>query len=66
VEQQIKRTVARDGMDQNIITGIINTQVTRNERLSIADDIISNDGDIESLKKQIIDLNDRYKNLSGK
>jgi dephospho-CoA kinase len=53
-------------MDQNIITGIINTQVTRNERLSIADDIISNDGDIESLKKQIIGLNDRYKNLSGK
>ena len=66
VEQQIKRTVARDGMDQNMITRIINTQVTRNERLSIADDIISNDGDIESLKKQIIDLNDRYKNLSGK
>jgi dephospho-CoA kinase len=66
VEQQIKRTVARDGMDQNMITRIINTQVTRNERLSIADDIISNDGDIESLKKQIIGLNDRYKNLSGK
>jgi dephospho-CoA kinase len=66
VEQQIKRASARDGMDQNTITKIINTQVTRNERLRIADDIISNDGDIETLKKQIVDLDDKYKSMLKK
>lgn len=66
VEQQIKRASARDGMDQNTITKIINTQVPRNERLKIADDIINNDGDMESLKKQIIDLDGLYKSMLKK
>ena len=66
VEQQIKRVSARGGMDQNIITRIINTQVTRNERLRIADDIISNDGDMKSLKKQIVDLDGKYKSMLEK
>ena len=66
VEQQIKRVSARGGMDQNIITRIINTQVTRNERLRVADDIISNDGDLKSLKKQIVDLDSKYKSMLKK
>lgn len=66
VEQQIKRASARDGMDQNTITKIINTQVPRNERLKIADDIINNDGDMESLKKQIVDLDGIYKSMLKK
>jgi len=66
VEQQIKRASARDGMDQNTIKKVINTQVDRNERLKIADDIINNDGDMESLKKQIIDLDGLYKSMLKK
>ena len=66
VEQQIKRASARDGMDQNTIKKVINTQVDRNERLKIADDIINNDGDMESLKKQILDLDGIYKSMLKK
>lgn len=60
-EQQVMRASYRDSIDNKTIANIISAQVSRNERLSFAHDIIHNDGDIESLRYQIDKLNDKYK-----
>ncbi len=60
-KQQVMRASYRDSIDNKTITKIISTQVSRNERLDFAHDIIYNDGDIESLRYQIYKLNDKYK-----
>ena len=36
------------------------TQVTRQRRLQLADDIITNDHDIDSLKRQVLTLHKKY------
>jgi dephospho-CoA kinase len=66
VDLQMERARTRDSMDDELVASIINAQVTRKERLNIADDIITNNGDIDSLKQQIYTLNEKYKNITGK
>ena len=62
---QIIRACARDSVSQEEIMKIIHSQVTREERLQQADDIITNDSDILHLKSQVIKLNEKYLKLSG-
>ena len=62
---QVSRACARDSVSPEEIMKIIRSQVSREERLQQADDIISNEGDINHLKSQVVKLNEKYLKLSG-
>ena len=64
IEQQIKRTMKRDDTTREAVNKIIKTQISRNISLQAADDIISNYGSIEDLKTQILNMHNKYINLS--
>jgi dephospho-CoA kinase len=62
---QIARAVARTGRDEQTVCAIMATQLSRNERLQQADDVIANDGDMEHLQKQVNILHRKYLALAG-
>jgi len=61
---QVSRTVERDDTQAENVQAIMDTQATRQRRLEMADDVILNDGDINSLHKKIDDLHKLYLKLS--
>lgn len=60
VELQIERVCKRDGLDRNAVEAIIKSQIPRKARLDAADDIITNDGDIVNLTRQVQTLHKHY------
>ncbi len=54
----------RDNCTERQVKKIMNTQATRQQRLSKADDIIINDGNLASLKRQVEKLHQYYLSLS--
>lgn len=60
VEQQINRTINRDGVSRQQAEAIVAAQMERRERLKQADDIVLNDGDLDHLHRQISSLHQRY------
>lgn len=64
-EQQILRACKRDHTHRKNIMGIMQTQTTRARRLAEADDIIHNDGDMASLRGQIIILHAAYNKMAA-
>ena len=62
-ELQLSRASVRDNASLNNIEAIIQAQISRDDRLAIADDIINNEGDIENLRRQIYDLHKFYKSI---
>jgi len=60
---QLSRASVRDNASLNDIERIIRTQISRDNRLAAADDIINNEGDIENLRRQIHDLHEFYKSI---
>ena len=60
VETQLKRLLARDCETEEQANKIIAAQATRDERLSIADDVITNDGDLEATRREVGRLHRRY------
>ena len=63
VDAQISRTSKRDKQNNNAIKNIINKQATREERLSIADDVIENNGSLESLRDAVFKTHKKYMEL---
>ena len=63
VDAQISRTSKRDKQTNNTIKNIINKQATREERLSIADDVIENNGSLESLRDAVFKTHKKYMEL---
>ncbi len=61
---QLQRAGPRDSSDAASIIKIIKSQASREERLGRADDIIHNDGNIESLKAQVCNLHTVYTRLA--
>jgi len=61
VQQQIERTQQRDGQSVEATQAIINTQMPRQQRLALADDVIDNRGDLQRLKSQVMALHESYK-----
>jgi dephospho-CoA kinase len=59
---QITRASKRDGVSQTEIQKVIDVQMPRIKRNSLADDIIINNGSIEDLEKKIRQLHERYIN----
>ena len=60
IETQVKRVIKRDKTSEALANKIIKNQMSRDEKLSLADKVILNNGDIRNLKAQ---LNKYYKNL---
>jgi len=65
VEQQVNRTMKRDHLSRHLAEAIIAAQMDRNERLRKANDIVSNDDDLEHLRRQIINLHQHYLSLAA-
>lgn len=61
---QRQRTSQRDQISQSDIEAIMASQASNEQRLAIADDIIDNNGDFNTLRLQIIDLHTKYLNLA--
>lgn len=59
-ELQIARVKARDSLDECTIHRIVASQVSRAERLAAADDLLENDGELETLKTRVRSLHQRY------
>lgn len=57
---QISRVMQRDVVDQDSAKQILTNQCSRNERLSIANDVILNNGSKEELENRIKELYDYY------
>jgi dephospho-CoA kinase len=64
VEVQMARLKARDAENERQARSMIAAQASRAERLALADDVITNDGDLASLETQIEALDHRYRELS--
>lgn len=61
--QQLIRTMARSQLSEEKVKAIMATQMTRQQRLQQADDVIANNDDIDSLKKQTLSLHQKYLSL---
>ncbi len=60
VASQIERTQSRSGLSADIARRIIDAQIPRAVRLQLADDVIWNGGNAESLEHQVKVLNLQY------
>jgi dephospho-CoA kinase len=60
VEIQISRTSKRDNQTKTQVENIINKQATREQRLSIADEVIVNNGSLNSLKNDVLKIHKKY------
>jgi len=56
-EVQLERLLARDGSTEADAKKILASQATRDQRLAVADSIITNNDDIEHINKQVRALN---------
>ncbi|MDE0759752.1 MAG: dephospho-CoA kinase [Pseudomonadales bacterium] len=62
---QISRVKERDHNDEALIRKIMASQPNREDRLSWADDVIENNGDLVSLKQTVYDLHQYYLRLAN-
>jgi len=61
---QLERTAARDKVTPQAIQAILDTQIAREKRLALADDIIYNQGALHDLEKQVDHLHEIYCRLA--
>jgi dephospho-CoA kinase len=61
---RIRRVGQRSGLPPEAVRRIIATQASRDERLAVADDVIDNSGDLETLRPQVRALHERYAKLA--
>jgi dephospho-CoA kinase len=62
---QVERVVARNGMSADEVRTIMAAQVSRQQRLAAADDVVSNDADRAKLSDQVNALHLKYLALSA-
>lgn len=63
---QIKRVIDRDHASKTEVKAILESQASNEERLKLADDMIHNDGDLETLQDQVMELNKKYLTMAEK
>jgi dephospho-CoA kinase len=63
-ENQIGRLMARDQTDAELARRMLTAQATREQRLSIADDVIVNTGTVEDLQRFVQTLHQNYSLLA--
>lgn len=64
-DEQIRRLMARDGLDEPLARRMLASQASRSERLAIADDVIDNSGPESALPAQVGALDARYRELAA-
>ena len=57
---QISRTSKRDNQTKREIENIVNRQASREQRLSIADEVIVNNGSLDLLRNEVLKLHKKY------
>ena len=62
-EEQISRATLRDDQNKSQIQRIMNNQASREERLSIADDVILNSSSLDNLQKEVKKIHLKYMEL---
>ncbi len=63
-ETQLKRLLLRDNESEEQARRMIATQASREDRLSIADDVVTNNGGRNSVRDAVDDLHDSYVRLA--
>lgn len=63
--RQISRTMQRSRLTEDAVRAIMATQMSRQQRLALADDVIHNDGDMVHLRGQVAELHRRYLKLAA-
>ncbi|MEO7761216.1 MAG: dephospho-CoA kinase [Casimicrobiaceae bacterium] len=61
---QVKRVVARSGIEPEQVRAIIRTQIGRTKRLSMADDVIDNEGDPQRIAATVKRFDRLYRTLA--
>ncbi|REL36591.1 dephospho-CoA kinase [Thalassotalea euphylliae] len=65
-EQQLERTLKRDNSTPEVINNIISAQVSREERLAKADDVIDNSSaNLADVEQQVHNLHKKYLSLAA-
>jgi dephospho-CoA kinase len=57
---QVKRVMARSGLTAAEVEAIMAVQSSRQARLNAADDVITNDSDLDALQVQVAALHEKY------
>ena len=65
-EIQLERAISRDGGTEATIKAIMNSQISRDDRISLADDIINNEQSFQSVRPRLIKFHQNYLNLANK
>lgn len=60
IEIQIERTLKRDGVSKEQVQSIISAQISRSERLNLADEVIVNDGSLEDLQMAVKNIHQKF------
>ena len=63
-EKQLQRSMNRDSQSEQQIKSIIKSQASRQQRLAIADDIISNESELDNLQLDVQRLDKKYQQLA--
>ena len=64
-ELQVERTMRRSGLTEPEVRNIIKSQASREDRLSIAEDIVENNGSQKELKQRAAELHSKYLSLAA-
>lgn len=64
-ETQIERVSKRDSSEHEEIKAIMESQVSREQRLQFADDVMENEGSLDALRQKVRSLHDQYIKLTG-
>ena len=59
-ETRVTRVMQRSKLSREAVIKIISTQLTDQQRLEFADDVIANDGTIDDVKKAVEELHEKY------
>ena len=62
---QVARVARRNGLPRNEIEAILRAQASRQQRLARADDVLTNDGDLDTLRDGVEHLHREYLALAG-
>ncbi|PIE83451.1 MAG: dephospho-CoA kinase [Candidatus Contendobacter odensis] len=64
--EQIRRVMIRDQIGENQVRQILAAQASREQRLTLADDILTNNDSFDRLNSQVRDLHRRYMLLAAR
>ena len=63
-EHQLERLLSRDGMNRNLAEAMIGSQISRDQRLQRADEVVDNCSTLDSLPPQVAILHEKYRRLA--